>query len=137
MAFRARTSYLLRRAAEVGGQMLIAKIGQKSRPYAYWPYYARRRSETRRAMDVVRLREFGAINLAAFRKVAAAAAPCRLRRVAERARLALSANVEILGYGALPKPSGAAWHCDDLHNYAWEPKYFPRCDFVAAGKRCD
>lgn len=131
-----RLSYLARRIREAGPRQVAAKLWQKANPYARWPLYAGGEWPRTGSQERTALREFGNACAQAFR-VAGGADPARAHRARERLGLAQAPDFSVLGYGYIPKPSGAAWHADPLHGHAWKPRYFARCDFVALHVRAD
>lgn len=134
----ARLKYFLHRAREAGLRPLVRKLGQKLRPYAYWPLYATGggRSITG-APERAALRAFGTLCESAFRTLAAADSQGYTARARARLLSAESTQWQVLGYGPLAKPTGTGWHCDPLHGHDFIPRYFPNCDFLAAQSHCD
>lgn len=132
-----RLNYILHRAREAGPRALVAKFDQKLRPYVYWPLYAVGHSPQTGASERAALRAFGDLCGQAFTSMAEAGGSAYVERAAERRRRAAAPEWSVLGYGELEKPTGSGWHRDALHDRNFPFKYFPRCDFIAAGKRCD
>jgi hypothetical protein len=106
-------------------------------PYAFWPVYAAGRPTKTGADERRALRDFGDCCIDAFQKMVRSGGEDYARRAAERRSSALAPDWNVLGYGNMAKPAGAGWHRDALNDHDFAPRYFPLCDFLAPGKRCD
>lgn len=132
-----RISYFFVRIREAGPKLVFAKLDQRAKPYWYWPGYAWARHIGAEGRAVGGgLVAIGAAVREAFRANGIADASY-VDRVSARVEDALSGEVSVLGFGRTQAPSGVGWLKDPFHIYEWPLVYFPFCDFVAAGRRCD
>lgn len=133
---KSRLLYIVMRAREAGLRGVFLKVASRLWPLLHWPIYSLKKLPSVGAAEEQAFRLFGSLCADAFAS-AHCNDPTRLSRAEERAVLAQRSDFPLLGYGNLPKPTGSAWHLDPKHAYAWEPRYFPFVNFLAAQRPSD
>jgi len=131
-----RLAYIVLRAREAGARGTLRKISQMVRPHLYRPLYQfRRAGRTKAESSALPLAQMGRMIREAFATVAID--PARRERIRARSASLESGNITVLGFGETAKPTGKHWRRDVFHDHDWPLVYFPSCDFLASGIRCD